>query len=87
MSPKQMTKFASYIGAFAFLGTIAILIWQPQPGILTWWPLVGFGGAGLLLILAFLKGWLKSVENRMAMSEAINLCYLEENQQETNKMV
>ena len=82
MSPKKITKFASYLGVISLLGGVVMLSWQPQLGILTWWPLVGFALTGLLLAGAFLKGWMMSVEDRVAMNDAINLCHLGEEKQE-----
>ena len=78
MSPRKITRLSLYISAVSLVGAVVMLLWRPDIGIFKWWP-----AGGILLSLgligwALFRGWTLSVQKRMAMSDAINLCYLGE---------
>lgn len=85
MSPKKLTRAAVYIGVLSLIGLPIMGLWRPNIGFLVWWPV-----AGLLLSLgligwALFRGWMLTVKERVAMSDAINLCYMGEKEREDGR--
>lgn len=82
MSPKKLTTTSLYLGIVSLLGLLLVVIIQPDITALIWWPVTGIGLSLGLILLAFVSGWVRTVNKRIAMSDAINLCYLGEEQKE-----
>jgi len=82
MSPKKLTRSAIYTGLISLGGAGVMGLWQLDIGMLVWWPVVGLLFSFGLIGAALFKGWMLSVQERVAMSDAINLCYIGEGKSE-----
>jgi hypothetical protein len=78
ISPKRITRFAILVGTGSVIGGILMLLWQPPIGLLNWWPVGGLLLSTGLIGFALLKGIMMTVEDRVAMNDAMNRCYLGE---------
>ena len=87
MSPKKITRLAIYIGLVSLIGAAAMGFWRPDIGIVAWWPAVGVLLSTGLVGLAIFRGWLLTVKKRIAMSDAINLCYMGEGEREDSPVL
>jgi hypothetical protein len=47
----------------------------PEWGLLNWWPAIGVGLAGLLLVVSFLRGAYLTAQKRVEMVDKLNDCY------------
>lgn len=75
MSPKKITRLAIMVAAISILGGLAMAVWQPDWGLLSWWPAMGLGLALLLLLLSLLRGAYLSMQRRAGMVDMLNDCY------------
>jgi hypothetical protein len=75
MSPKKITGLALTIAGISILAVIPMVLLGPDWGVLTWWPAMGLGLAGLLLVIALLRGAYLSTQRRVAMVDKLNDCY------------
>ena len=75
MSPKQMTRSGFIIGTLSMLGIIPMLLFDPDMGILKWWPAMGIGIALLLFVAAYTKGAYLVAQRRAEMVDMLNDCY------------
>ena len=75
MSPKQITRLALTIGGVSVLGLGAMVVFQPDWGLLAWWPAAGLVLTVLLLVISYLKGAYLSAQQRTNMVELLNDCY------------
>ena len=75
MSPKQITRLAFIIGGVSVLGLVAMVVFQPDWGLLAWWPAAGLVLTVLLLVISYLKGAYLSAQQRTNMVGLLNDCY------------
>lgn len=75
MSPKQITRLALIIGGISLIGVILMLAVRPGWSFWSWWPALGLGLAGLLLIVSLLRGAYLTAQRRAEMVDMLNECY------------
>lgn len=85
MSPRKLTKMGLYFGGGSLAIAICLVIFA-DAGYLFWIPVIGFLTGLALIAVALMRGWMYTVNKRVAMSDAINLCYLGEEQSEQEKV-
>ena len=75
MSPKQITKLAITVAVISVLGSLLMLVAQPNWGVWNWWPAMGLGLSLLLFVASFLKGAYVASQQRVALIDKLNDCY------------
>ena len=85
MSPKKLTKMGLYMGVGSLAIALGLLV-TSSVGHAFWIPAIGFLAGLALIAAALLRGWMYTVNNRVAMSDAINLCYMGEEHTEQEKV-
>jgi hypothetical protein len=75
MSPKKITGLALVIGGISILAVLPMVLLGPDWGLMTWWPAMGLGLAGLLLVISFFRGAYLSTQRQVAMVDKLNDCH------------
>jgi hypothetical protein len=75
VSPKKITRLALIVAVISVLGIGTMVVVGPEWGLLNWWPAIGVGLAGLLLVVSFLRGAYLTAQKRVEMVDKLNDCY------------
>ena len=82
MSPRKLTRLAILVGVVSIISAMVMWLGQPTIGWLIWWPGFGLLISLSLITAAFLKGFMHTIESRVAMNDAMNRCYVGEQSQD-----
>ena len=85
MSPKQITRLATYVGGASVVGAAIMVIAQPGWGVWSWWPAFGLLLALLLVVAAILRGAYLTAQKRVEMVDKLNDCYVGNSEQQSSE--
>jgi hypothetical protein len=82
MSPKQITRLATFVGGASVIGAVVMVAVQPDWGVWRWWPAMGLALAMLLVITAILRGAYLTAQKRADLVDKLNDCYAGNSEQQ-----